>query len=431
MCRFIQVTILCLAFPSLLWGASYYVDPVNGNRDNPGTMEKPWRTLEEVLAQKKTFAGGDTIFLRSGYHGAIVLTGENDHYVTIQGLSGEHPTVSRIQIRKARFWRIGRMEISPEHAKIYSRQTLVDVAEQASDIAIEHCTLFSERDSSGWSADDWVQKSCFGLVVDGTRIRVAGNHLLNVDHGISIVGRQNIVENNTIENFSGDGIRALGDHCVYRYNVIKNCYDVDDNHDDGIQSWSVGPNGVGTGTVRDVVIEGNLIINHSDPGQKYKGTLQGVGCFDGFYENWVIANNVVIVDHWHGITLGGARNCKIINNTVVDINNQRPGPPWILIDRHKNGTPSSGNLIRNNLAKAFPSKPEVGHMDHNLVITAYDDFFETYGKFDLRLKAACPARDAGSNEGITAKDFLRHDRLIGNTVDIGAIEFVPEKASDP
>ena len=40
------------------------------------------------------------------------------------------------------------------------------------------------------------------------------------------------------------------------YNVIRNGYlgsSVDDNHDDGFQSWSVGEGGVGTGEVRGVV----------------------------------------------------------------------------------------------------------------------------------------------------------------------------------
>ncbi|MHC4462945.1 MAG: hypothetical protein ACYS30_16180, partial [Planctomycetota bacterium] len=210
MCRSIQRLIFCLVFPNLLWGASYYVDPVNGNMANPGTVELPWQSLGEVLSQKKVFNAGDTIFLRSGYHGAIVLTGENDGYVTIKGLQGENPMMSRIQIGKARFWRIKGISISPENAKAYTRQTLVDVSDKASDISIDNCMLFSVRDSSDWSANDWVKKSCFGFIVRGTRIRVVNNHLLNVDHGITIVGEHNIVENNIIENFSGDGIRALG-----------------------------------------------------------------------------------------------------------------------------------------------------------------------------------------------------------------------------
>jgi hypothetical protein len=134
----------------------------------------------------------------------------------------------------------------------------------------------------------------------------------------------------------------------------------------------------------------------------------------------------VIVDHWHGITLGGARNCKIINNTVVDINQESPGPPWIVIDKQKDGRESTNNIIRNNLATQFISKPDIGQIDHNMVITDYNDFFVNYSKLDLRLKPGSPACDAGSNEGITTKDFFQNNRLHGRTVDIGAIEFVPE-----
>ncbi|MDH4240959.1 MAG: hypothetical protein OEW48_15480, partial [Phycisphaerae bacterium] len=199
MYKFIQHLIFSLVFPNLLWGASYYVDPVNGDMGNPGTVQLPWRTLEQVLSRKKVFDAGDTIFLRSGYHGAIVLNGENDDYVTIEGLKGESPMVSRIQISKARFWRIKGISISPENAKTYTRHTLVDVSDKASDISIDNCMLFSVRDSSDWSADDWVSKSCFGFLVNGTRIRLTNNHLLNVGHGMAISGEHNIVENNIIE----------------------------------------------------------------------------------------------------------------------------------------------------------------------------------------------------------------------------------------
>lgn len=419
--------IVCLLCSHLLSAASYYVDPLNGSAANPGTAERPWRSVTDALARKTPFKPGDIIYLRAGHHGAITVTGLNDGYVTIRGIEGQNAVATRIQFRNARFWRLKAVTITPELSDPPEQHTLVDVADSASNISIENCKLYSVKDSSDWSARDWVTKSCFGVVARGTRIRLVNNHLLNIDHGITILGKHNVVENNIVENFSGDGIRALGDHCSYQYNIIKNCFDVDDNHDDGIQSWSVGEKGVGTGTVKDVVINANLIINNSDPNQKYKGTLQGIGCFDGFYENWVITNNIVIVDHWHGITLGGARHCKIINNTVVDINEQRPGPPWILIGNHKNGSPSTNNLVRNNLAKKFLTKSDLAQMDHNMVITDYDDFFQNYQKFDLRLKHRSPARDAGSNEAITTKDFLQNRRLYGHKVDIGAIEYIPEK----
>jgi parallel beta-helix repeat protein len=55
--------------------------------------------------------------------------------------------------------------------------------------------------------------------------------------------------------------------------------------------------------------------------------MQDIGCFDGFFDGWVVENNVVITDHWHGISFYGMKNSRIVNNTVIDVNDQSPGPP--------------------------------------------------------------------------------------------------------
>ncbi len=419
--------LLWLGFPGLVWGTTYYVDPEHGRPDNPGTLELPLQSLQEVTGGKAALKAGDRIILRGGNYGAVTLRGENEGVVTIENYPGEHPTLSRLRTGKARNWHFKGIEFAPDLEKMERPYTLVDTAGDASELVFENCLLYSARDTAEWSAEDWVKQSCSGFLIRGDRNRIMNNRLLNVDHGISVDGNDNIVENNTVENFSGDGMRALGDRCVYRYNVIRNCYDVDENHDDGIQSWSVGPEGVGSGVVKDVLIEGNLIINYTDPKQKHRGTLQGIGCFDGYYEGWTIVNNIIMIDHWHGITLLGARNCRIINNTVVDLNDVKPGPPWIMIAKHKKKTESTGNLIRNNLSPKIASQLEVGQIDHNLTITDYDKFFVDYAKRDLRLKADAPARDAGNNEFIPKLDFFRKPRLVGDTVDMGAVEYEAAK----
>ena len=33
--------------------------------------------------------------------------------------------------------------------------------------------------------------------------------------------------------------------------------------------------------------------------------MHGIGCFDGMFVDWVVENNVIITDHWHGITFAG------------------------------------------------------------------------------------------------------------------------------
>ena len=84
-------------------------------------------------------------------------------------------------------------------------------------------------------------------------VHLAWNWFQGSIFGISVSGANALVERNTVSNFSADGLRGLGNFGTFQYNVVKNCYDVNENHDDGFQSWSVGTGGVGTGEVVGVV----------------------------------------------------------------------------------------------------------------------------------------------------------------------------------
>jgi parallel beta-helix repeat protein len=255
---------------------------------------------------------------------------------------------------------------------------------------------------------------------------VKDNVISVVDHGISNSAQFTLVSGNVIANFRGDGIRGLGDDAVYEYNIIKNSFDVDDNHDDGFQSWSVGPGGVGTGVVKNIVLRGNTIINFEDPNQPYKGSMQGVGLFDGMFENWLVENNLIITDHWHGISFYGAIDCKIINNTVVD-NNLTPSPdPWIMVNNHKNGTPSSGVVVRNNIATDYSLTGGVT-ADHNVEITMNQaaNYFvnPSGGTGNYHLKSTSPAIDAGSSLLAPSIDKDGISRPQGAGFDLGCYEY--------
>jgi parallel beta-helix repeat protein len=137
--------------------------------------------------------------------------------------------------------------------------------------------------------------------------------------------------------------------------------------------------------------------------------------------DWIIENNVVITDHWHGITLLGARNCLVIDNTVLDENNTTPGPPWIQIGNHKNGTPPVNCVVRNNLAATFNSAADV-LQENNLKITNPAALFVDPARFDLHLRPGAAAIDAGSSLDAPALDRDRIPRPQGNGIDIGAYE---------
>jgi hypothetical protein len=123
-------------------------------------------------------------------------------------------------------------------------------------------------------------------------------------------------------------------------------------------------------------------------------------------------------DRWHGITLSGARNCRIINNTVCDIISVSPGPPWVRIGKHKDGTLSENCVVRNNLTTALNiDSGNAIAVDHNCIITNAADYFVDYPSFNVRLKTGCPAIDSGSAVLAPITDILGTVRPQGARID--------------
>ncbi len=446
---------LALLFvPDAAYAEEHWVDPMHGKRGNDGSSSAPWRSLQEVLDKglvetqaweslpykqgaklvtKNAGApvkGGDTIYLRSGDYGALrVVDFYNKKRITVAAQGGHEPRFERVLVRASSHWLFRGLHVSPEHAPKYEQTALFKIESHGwrgpvHDIVVEGSRLQSIEDSSKWTASDWNTLSCDGIEAHGENIVIRNNVLRNVFFGIQMGAENSLVDGNLVENFAGDGIRGVGDHTVFQYNTIKNCYDVNAVHHDGFQSWSRGSDGVGTGEVIGVVLRGNTFINYEDPEQPYRGTMQGIGCFDGMFVDWVVENNVIITDHWHGITFGGLRNSRIVNNTVLDPNQERPGPPYIRVGRHKNGTPSTGVVVRNNLATAIVIEANQDVVaDHNLIIKNPAKLFVDAPAHDLHLKKKARAVDTGSSDLAPEIDQDKVSRPWGDGYDIGAYEY--------
>ncbi len=369
--------------------------------------------------------GGDTISLHTGNYANLVISGNNKNsFVLIQAYPGDTPEFLSIDIHNSSYWKLHGLQIKPRFANGADGSEAVNL--DGNHLTIENCIINYADDFSGWTSTDWVEKTGNGIIMDGTNISVINNTLTAIDHGVACNSSNSLVSHNLIANFRGDGIRGLGNDDRYEYNTIKNSYDVDDNHDDGFQSWSYGNGGVGTDTVKNVTIIGNTIINFEDPNQPFRGNLQGIGLFDGMFENWIVENNLVIVDHWHGISFYGAINCKIINNTVLDNDNAPEPDPWIMVNDHKNGTPSSGVIVRNNIATDYSLTG--GYTDdHNVEITMNNAsiYFinPSGGSGDYHLHVTSPAVDAGSGDNAPGLDKDGITRPQGNGWDLGAYEY--------
>ncbi|MBN1183938.1 MAG: right-handed parallel beta-helix repeat-containing protein [Bacteroidales bacterium] len=376
-------------------GKTFYLDPVNGSMDGDGSEAHPWSTLQEVIDndliqyykhtennnadsplelvnENAPVKGGDVLVLLSGYHGFInrSVFMFND-WLTIKAKEGNTPILSQIKmtgaIRKIYFKNLTILKESYVGTDPYweaedvTRNTNAcayfstsDFWGRCSEIVLNGLTLKTAENTSSWTAEDWVEKAANGIGLRSvTNAEIVNCHLENIAFGISIDDKSDYtnVVNNTVKGFSGDGARIISSNVLFAYNTITDCYKVDDNHDDGIQSWSHGENGnSGGGVVYNVTLRGNTIIGTTDPTHPLAGSPQGIGCFDGMFDGWTVENNVVIVNHYHGISFYGFLNSSIVNNTVIDMTPGDDISPWILITDHKNGTPSENCIVANNIA---------------------------------------------------------------------------------
>lgn len=225
------------------------------------------------------------------------------------------------------------------------------------DIIIEDCFIFTTEDTSKWGTKEWMNANS-GIFMGrhGKNLTLRNNYVLNTRFGIALCAYDSLCEGNVVSDFSGDGIRVTRDGITVQYNVIKNIYagskDGDKNHDDAIQCFLFNK---GTGTVRNVTIKYNLILNQEDNKQPFATTLQAIGFFDGPLIHFHIEGNVVAVKHWHGVSLYDAQHCIIKNNVVFNPWGGR-FTPWVMLGSKQNK--ARDNTVIGNYAHTFRFKAD-------------------------------------------------------------------------
>ena len=70
-----------------------YVDGTNGTDSNPGTADKPFKTIQPAVEASRTFAGNDrkTVVIKEGTYYLTAPLGLTpaDSYLTIQNQGGD------------------------------------------------------------------------------------------------------------------------------------------------------------------------------------------------------------------------------------------------------------------------------------------------------------------------------------------------------
>jgi hypothetical protein len=436
---FVATIALGFATAGVLHAAVFYVDPEQGDMSNDGSAEHPWRTIQEVFEQNlirtRDSAGrflnpdapvkaGDTILLRSGYHGEIYCRrAYNDDYITIAAEKGHKPKVRRVFFSAASKWIIRGLTVSPSFAPEYKRDRLIYVVDwggPSADFVIEKNTLYSTADASSWSAEQWNSLVCYGISVIGQRIMIRGNTLRYVDHGIVMSGDEIEVERNSIEHIAGDGIVCSANNASLLHNTMKYFYKVNANHDDGIQFHRGRDK---TTPIINAVVHGNSVIAWDNAvTNPLIHSPQGICNFDIPAINWRVENNLVLVQHHHGITIGGCQGGVIVNNLAYNPYGGRFFAGIMLGTTHGETT-SENTVIRNNLVDSEISCPRANNtVDHNIVVKDPGSFFRNPQDYDMHHKQGSPAIDSGSAALAPKIDIEGTTRPQGAGIDVGPYE---------
>ena len=380
----------------------HFVDPVKGSNTGDGTAQKPWKSLAFILnPANKIIAtngrkagvetpllpmntagalkGGDTVMLMSGNYGDVTLQNVfNDKFITVMAAPGQTPVISHLRVTGGSRWLFQGITFeyanpsAPKGKVVPSFVNLTQVYDgwqgSSSNIIFDSSTFRSTTDVSGWSDEDWFTRPEFySLSIKSPCVAVTNSIFRNVQNAIALWAKQALVKNNVIDHFSNDGIDLVtGDVTIYG-NTIENgtMTKLSQFHPDGIQGWSQTVNGKEQENA-NVVIDSNKVYNYSLNSDNW---LQAIDMFRGVWNNLLVQNNSVVTNHYHGITVWGAKNSKIINNTVMP-SNPSVYPTWISVKPSPNG-PSQNVLVRNNVAYQIHALDKAITFDHNATVIGF------------------------------------------------------------
>jgi hypothetical protein len=419
----------------MLQGAVYYVAPT-GNDANPGTLDKPWRTIQHAA---DTLVAGETVYLRAGvYHERVMPqnSGGPGSEITYAAYPGETPTLNGdgitlpddlaglFEIASRSYIRLTGLRVINAGPFANNAAILVSDSEH---VTIQNCTT-SHTASSGIGV--WGSQH---IVIEGNTVEQAG--LGGGQECITVAGADAFeVRNNTVLDCEKEGIDAKdgSSNGLIARNAV--------NHPRAVgiyvDAWDK--------PTHDITVSQNIVFDSAESAGFTVASEMG-----GLLTNIRLENNIAYHNQTYGIEI--SRCCTesqpmdgivIVNNTLYENGN---GVDWgggIIADNAQ----AQNVVIRNNIASqnltfqiAVAADIPAGNVtvDHNLIdgYRGYEDevYGEDYVEGDPRfvdvasanfhLHSDSPAIDRGSATGAPNVDMDGDHRPAGAGYDIGADEW--------
>ncbi len=423
--------------PLALCAEIYHVSVSGGADNNPGSPDKPWRTLGHAAGKVKA---GDTVMVAPGdYPEAVILSA-----------SGTETEPITFRVDPPRAAKVKSFQVNADHITIEGLEITNDAAQNAFGI---HCGEAHRKNARTGNRilNNFIHDINGTAIYSGTSGLVKDNTMRNVYRGV-FANSGTLVENNEVdtltpfmENGKDGGLKPkktqynffCGDDITFRGNYLHGTQKEHLINGMGscffttYDSWLYGPS-------RRILIENNRCFDATHASEPM-GTARKES------SHITYRNNLFVDTVYVGVMPKGYEYVTVENNTFI---NCGAYPVWLQNEAQCKTSVVKNNLItyrgRERVVEAYGWKaPDAGirfdtegpkpDCDHNLIfgtqnrkygpndITAEPQFVDP-DNGDFRLKPGSPGIDAGATIEEIKTDLRGKPRPAGKAYDVGAYE---------